>query len=464
MPPDAARRRARPGRARACPGCCPSSPGRRGGPVIRRRAALAGEDLSKAQLLEHVLGTLDRLSGVRPVLLAVEDLHWADRSTLDLIAFLFRSLRQSRVMIAVTYRSDELHRRHPLRPLLTSWERDRSINRIDLSRFSRDEVAAQLGAILGERPTPAVTDTVFDRSGGNAYLVEELAGAGARRTATRPTCRRRSPTCCCPGRLAVRRTRRSCCAPPPSPAARSRTGCSPRWRASARPNCTRAARDGRQPPARRRPGRARLRLPARADQGRRLRGHAARRARPAARGVRRGARPRPGAWRAARPTRPPLAYHWYAALDLPRALPASVRRRRGPRWRRGAPAEALRLLERALEIWPRVRGRRAAHGHGPGRRQPPRRQRRLPVRGARPGAVLLADALAELPDDGEPPEPPGAALLLSGTRSSSATKASRRKPRRRCGRPSACCRRTRSPGRTRWSSPRWPAPRCAPTT
>ncbi len=139
--------------------------------------ALAGDDVSKAQLLEHVLGTLDRLSGVRPVLLAVEDLHWADRSTLDLMAFLFRSLRQSRVMIAVTYRSDELHRRHPLRPLLTSWERDRSINRIDLSRFSRDEVAAQLGAILGQRPAPAVTDTVFDRSGGNAYLVEELAGA-----------------------------------------------------------------------------------------------------------------------------------------------------------------------------------------------------------------------------------------------------------------------------------------------
>src|SRR6201999_928293 len=119
---------------------------------------LAIEDVSKAQLLEHVLGTLDRLSGVRPVLLAVEDLHWADRSTLDLVAFLFRSLRQSRVMIAVTYRSDELHRRHPLRPLLTRWGRDRSITRVDLSGFSGEGVAAQRGAILGQRPAPAVTD------------------------------------------------------------------------------------------------------------------------------------------------------------------------------------------------------------------------------------------------------------------------------------------------------------------
>src|ERR1700749_1665896 len=45
-------------------------------------AELAGDDVSKAQLLEHVLGTLGRLSAVQPVLLVVEDLHWADRSTL----------------------------------------------------------------------------------------------------------------------------------------------------------------------------------------------------------------------------------------------------------------------------------------------------------------------------------------------------------------------------------------------
>ena len=51
--------------------------------------------MQKAQLLELVLGTLDRLSGVAPVLFMVEDLHWADRSTLDLAAFLVRSLRNA---------------------------------------------------------------------------------------------------------------------------------------------------------------------------------------------------------------------------------------------------------------------------------------------------------------------------------------------------------------------------------
>ena len=68
---------------------------------------------------------LDRLSATRPVLFVVEDLHWADQSTLDLAAFLIRSLRGGRVLLVATYRSDELHRRHPLRPLLAGWERDR---------------------------------------------------------------------------------------------------------------------------------------------------------------------------------------------------------------------------------------------------------------------------------------------------------------------------------------------------
>src|ERR1700733_3375942 len=136
----------------------------------------AAVELQKAQLLEHVLGALGRLGEERPVLLVIEDLHWADQSTLDLMAFLIRSLRDARVLLAITYRSDELHRRHPLRPLLTAWERMRTVDRVELDRFDRGEVAAQLTAILGDGPAPAVADAVFDRSGGNAYLVEELAG------------------------------------------------------------------------------------------------------------------------------------------------------------------------------------------------------------------------------------------------------------------------------------------------
>ena len=136
----------------------------------------AGEAPQKAQLLEFVLGVIGRLSAVGPVLLGIEDLHWADGSTLDLAAFLIRSLPAARVLLVITYRSDELNRHHPLRPLLAAWERDRSVRHVGLRRFGREEVAAQLRAILGADPAPGVADVVFGRSGGNAYLVEELAG------------------------------------------------------------------------------------------------------------------------------------------------------------------------------------------------------------------------------------------------------------------------------------------------
>ncbi len=129
-----------------------------------------------AQLLELVLGLLDRLSARRPLMLVLEDLHWADQSTRELAAFLIRSLRGVRVLLLATYRSDELNRRHPLRPLVASWERLRSVEHTELRRFDHDEVAAQLGAIFAAEPAPSLVDLIFDRSGGNAYLVEELAG------------------------------------------------------------------------------------------------------------------------------------------------------------------------------------------------------------------------------------------------------------------------------------------------
>ena len=165
-----------------------------------------------------------------------------------------------------------------------------------------------------------------------------------------------------------------------------------------------------------------------------------------------------------------LAYHWYAALDLPRALTASVDAAVRA-LTAGAPAEALRLLERALEIWPRVPDAEAADRAGPGRREPSRRQRRLPVRGARPGAVAARRrarrvAVTRMPASTAGPTAamPARAAARPATRSCSGTRARRKRRWRRCGGRSPCCRRTRSPGRTRSCSPPSPAPRCARTT
>jgi predicted ATPase len=84
----------------------------------------------------------------------LEDLHWADRATRDLVAFLARTLRAGRVVLAVSYRSDELHRRHPLRPLLAELVRLPAVQRLELAPFTRAELAEHLEAIAGA-PLPA---------------------------------------------------------------------------------------------------------------------------------------------------------------------------------------------------------------------------------------------------------------------------------------------------------------------
>ena len=92
--------------------------------------AVAGQ----GRLFELLLGLVQRLAATAPLLLIMEYLHWADRSTRDLLAFLATSLRSGRVMVVLTFRSDELDRRHPLRGLLGELGRNRRVVRLELPR------------------------------------------------------------------------------------------------------------------------------------------------------------------------------------------------------------------------------------------------------------------------------------------------------------------------------------------
>jgi predicted ATPase len=133
---------------------------------------------AQSRLFEAVLALLDLLGAEAPVLLALEDLHWADPSTRAFVAFLARSLCRERVLVVATYRLDELHRRHPLRPLLAELERDTAARRITLAPLSRDELAAALEDILGAPPAGDLVDRLYARSEGNPLFMEELLAAG----------------------------------------------------------------------------------------------------------------------------------------------------------------------------------------------------------------------------------------------------------------------------------------------
>src|SRR4051812_39643425 len=134
--------------------------------------------IDQARLFEGLLSLLDALGHERPVLLVIEDLHWADRSTRAALSFLAHSLTNERVLVVGTYRPDELHRRHPLRPLLAELERDPRTRRVALEPLTHSELADQLEDILGEPPAAELLHRLWKRSGGNPLFSEELLAAG----------------------------------------------------------------------------------------------------------------------------------------------------------------------------------------------------------------------------------------------------------------------------------------------
>ena len=129
------------------------------------------------QLFEALLTLLDQLGREQPFALVLEDIHWADRSTRAFLVFLARSLWTERVLVIATYRSDELHRRHPLRPLLAELERDTRSRRIELARLSRDELGDLLADILGGAADAELLERLYARSEGNPLFTEELLAA-----------------------------------------------------------------------------------------------------------------------------------------------------------------------------------------------------------------------------------------------------------------------------------------------
>jgi tetratricopeptide (TPR) repeat protein len=138
------------------------------------RSAPSGQ-ATQARLFELLLGLLGRLGEQAPLVLVIEDLHWADRSTRDLLAFLVRNLRRERVLLVITYRNDEAGQQW-LGPYLAELDRGGPVERIELPRLDQVQTGAQLMGILEAMPAAALVDAVFARSEGNPYFTEELLG------------------------------------------------------------------------------------------------------------------------------------------------------------------------------------------------------------------------------------------------------------------------------------------------
>jgi DNA-binding CsgD family transcriptional regulator/tetratricopeptide (TPR) repeat protein len=140
-------------------------------------AASLPSGLGQARLFERILGLFGALSAETPVVLVVEDVHWIDRATRDLLTFLSRNLTTERLAVVLTCRVDDLPRGHRILAWLAELERIPSTVVIELGRLDRDAVRRQLTLIAGDGPVPAVLERIWRRSEGNPMLVEELFAA-----------------------------------------------------------------------------------------------------------------------------------------------------------------------------------------------------------------------------------------------------------------------------------------------
>jgi DNA-binding CsgD family transcriptional regulator len=131
------------------------------------------------RLYEAVRTVLTTMAREHPVVLAIEDLHWADASTRDLLQYLLGTLRDSPILVVATYRSDELSARHPLLHVLAELERSGRIERLDLDRFGRADLGDLAASILGRALEVRDLDSLVRRSDGNPFLAEELIAASA---------------------------------------------------------------------------------------------------------------------------------------------------------------------------------------------------------------------------------------------------------------------------------------------
>jgi DNA-binding CsgD family transcriptional regulator/type II secretory pathway predicted ATPase ExeA len=133
---------------------------------------------ARAQRFEAVVSALGRLTRDGPVVLVIEDLHWADDATQDLLRFLVRNLEGMPLLVVTTVRTDEPHVPAPLQRLIA--ELTRSAERLDLAPLDREQTARQLAGILGVAPEESTVARIHASAEGNPYFAEELLAAGVR--------------------------------------------------------------------------------------------------------------------------------------------------------------------------------------------------------------------------------------------------------------------------------------------
>jgi len=130
---------------------------------------------AKLRLFEAVVALLSLAASDRGLLLIIDDVHWADSATRELLDHLVRRLTTTRSLLVMTYRSDELDRRHPLAPLVQTWRRSGAVELVALSPLEEHDTLELLAAILDDDALARqYRDVLHGRAEGNPFVLEEM--------------------------------------------------------------------------------------------------------------------------------------------------------------------------------------------------------------------------------------------------------------------------------------------------
>jgi predicted ATPase/predicted Ser/Thr protein kinase len=129
------------------------------------------------RLFENLVTWCAALSDRSPLLLVLEDAHWADSSSLSLFRHLARRTRRQRVMLVTTYREVELDSMGPLQEVLVDLNRERLATRLKLARLDRSGTRDLLAALFAEEITPEFLEGIYRETEGNPFFIEEVCKA-----------------------------------------------------------------------------------------------------------------------------------------------------------------------------------------------------------------------------------------------------------------------------------------------
>ena len=140
---------------------------------VPRAEALAGEQ-ARFRLFDSITTFLKRAAARRPLVIVLDDLHWADEASLRLLQFLAGHVSDARILVLATYRDIEVNRSHPLAGVLGTLAREPVCERIALRGFEATETEQLVGVLMGTPPPPALAAAVQEMTDGNPFFIREM--------------------------------------------------------------------------------------------------------------------------------------------------------------------------------------------------------------------------------------------------------------------------------------------------